>query len=257
MAIICKEFYIGKYIYLTTQLEELPEAVFNRMGKYRCIALYTPNPETGKKKRSRITKKNPEYSKYKAIAIRRLHLKKLLKITIANWEKDYRGDLEDIASHYKIIPNTDCVFNSEFYSRLKNNSNTYENNHKVMHEGIVMRSQFEAETATVLDELGIDYKYEVELRFQSGGRFYPDFGLDFSEYNRCGFLEALGGLDNFQYVSNNAKKFDAYFNAGLYPNRDIAFIAGDKNYRPDHETMKRIIGVMADALARQYVVRKD
>ena len=62
---------------------------------------------------------------------------------------------------------------------------------------------------------------------------------------------------NYLINAVNAKKINAYFNGGLYPNRDIAFIAGDRNYRPDYITMKRIIGVMLDAMARQYVVRKD
>ena len=255
--IISKEFYIGRYIYLTEQLARLPIAVFNRVCNYNGIAIWTIDKQTGKKVRvKRLTENNPEYSRYSEIALKRAHLEEQLKITLNNWSKDYRGNLTDIAAGYVIVPNTDNVYSSAFWSRLNNNSNSYEQDRKVMHNSIMMRSQFEADVANILEELGIDYKYEVELLFNSKDRYYPDFSLNFPEYNRCGFLEALGGMDNFGYVGHNAKKLNTYFNAGLYPNRDIAFIAGDLNYRPDYATMKRIIGVMCDAFARQYVLKK-
>ena len=79
---------------------------------------------------------------------------------------------------------------------------------------------------------------------------------DFPEFNRCSFLEAIGGMGNLSYVQSNAEKFANYTNNGLYLNRDIIFITGDESYRPDEISAKRIIGVMLDALAKMYVFRK-
>ena len=254
--IISKEFFIGRYIYITKMLKDLPEAVFNHEGEIPLIAVWSFDPETGKKHRDRrIRESNPEYAKLKEIALKRLYLEKLLRITLKNWSMEHSGNLGVIASEYTIIPNMDCIYDSTMWMKLKNNSNKFEKERSVMHNGILMRSQFEADVANILEELGIEYKYEVGLTFNSD-TYYPDFAMNFPEYNRCSFLEALGGMDNFGYVGHNAKKLNAYFNSGLYPNRDIAFISGDYNYRPDHDTMKRIIGVMLDAMARQYVVKK-
>ena len=255
--IISKEFFIGRYIYLTETLDRLPIVVFNRMGKYDGVAIWTIDKATGKKVRGkRLTERNLEYPKYSEIALQRAHLEEQLNITKDNWSKYYGGNLEKVAEGYVIVPNADNVYNSEFWSKLNSNSNSYEQDRKVLHNGIMMRSQFEADVAIILEELGIDYKYEVGVLFNSKDWYYPDFGLHLPEYNRCSFLEALGGMDNFGYVGHNAKKLNAYFNGGLYPNRDIAFIAGDYNYRPDYETMKRIIGVMLDSIARQHLMKK-
>ena len=229
--IISKEFYVGRYLYLTRELERLPIVVFNRTGKYNVIALWSIDAVTGKKHRDRrIRESNPDYAMYKEIALKRLHLEDQLKKTVDNWAKDYGGNLADIASGYTIVPDKDNPYNANFWDGLHDNSNSYENDRKIMHNGIMMRSQFEADVANILDELGIDYKYEVGLYFNNGGWYYPDFAMLFPEYNRCSFLETLGGMDNFGYVGHNAKKLNAYFNAGLYPNRDIALISGDLKY---------------------------
>ena len=44
-----------------------------------------------------------------------------------------------------------------------------------------------------------------------------------------------------------------YINAGLYPNRDVTFIPGDYYYRPDTDSMRRIISTIAESFVQQYV----
>ena len=52
-------------------------------------------------------------------------------------------------------------------------------------------------------------------------------------------------------------KYDNYISSGLYINRDVLFLPGDKNYRPDYRTIKELISAMIGAIAREYVVRKE
>ncbi len=254
--LVSREFYIARYIYLTTALDKLPKAVFTRLGDYEGVCIRMIDSSTGKEVRKRITEKNKEWERYKNIAQCRVLLEEQLKKLLANWKADHKGSLKDIAKDYELLPNTENVFDSNLYKSFKNCTNPMENDYPVSHNNILMRSQFEAEVAGILDEMGLDYKYEVSLNLGYQKPFYTDFALHYPEYNRCGFMEVLGGLSGFKYVNRASFCFDAYTNAGLYPNRDIVYIPGDREYRPDQETIKRMIAVMSDALARQYLRKK-
>lgn len=251
--IISREFYVGRYIYLTKMLEELPKTSFTVNNGEEYIELQ----KTGDGKRRRISEKNRDWDKYCEDAVRRLAYEKQLRILEANWSLGHKGSLKNLASHYVIRPNTDNVFNSDLWNALKNNDCPSDHGRQVYHNGIIMRSQFEADAAQILDDLGLEYKYDVCLNSVSQGRLYPDIAIHLPEYNRCGFIELLGLLTSMNYVSSNAEKFEKYINIGLYPNRDIAFVSADRDYRPDHDTILRIIGVILDAIARQHVILKN
>ena len=255
LGIISKEFYIARYIFLTNELERLPKVTFCHQGDEVIVSVTHIDPKTGKQSRRRLTKNNRDWEEYSAIAARRLKLKDSLKKLLASWQKDYEGSLEYEASHYVLRPNVDNPFNSQFYERLKPDSNPKEKDRKVMLNGTYMRSYFETDVAQLLDDLDIEYKYETCFRVGTE-KVSPDMSMNFPEFNRCGFLEALGGLGNLGYVNKNSRKIANYINAGLYINRDVAFISSDGDYRPDHQTMRRIIGVMTDSLAKQYLFKK-
>lgn len=255
--IISPEFYIGRYIYLQEELSKLPRVTFNHLGSYEAVSIVIYDPQSRKDVRKRITERNPQWEQYRQIAEKRLKLEDQLRKTKASWKSEYRGSLEQIASEYTIIRNDDELYSSDLFDSLVEDSNGFPKDKAVAHDCIQMRSLFETEVAEILDNLGIEYKYEAALNLGGNKPVFPDFSLNLPEYNRCAFIEVLGLLGNVGYVNYNSMKLDKYVNAGLYPNRDFALISGDYNYRPDHDTIKRIIGVLLDALARQYVVRKS
>ena len=119
-----------------------------------------------------------------------------------------------------------------------------------------MRSQFETVIASILDDMHLEFKYDVRLDL-SKGTVYADFAINFPEYGRCGFMEYLGALKDLNYIIDNVEKFENYISSGLYVNRDIVFIPGDKDYRPDYRTIRELICVLLGAFAREYVVRKE
>ncbi len=254
--IIPKEFYIGRYIYLTGILANLPKASFNRNEGQVVIAVVTTDPRTGRVSKRRISPKSRYWEQYNEIALKRKKLKEQYKKLIAGWNCNYGGSLAQIAKDYVLRPNTDNVFSSRMWDSFNSGDCTAQKKKKISHNGLIMRSQFEADAAEILEEMGIEYKYDVRLRTSSKGDMYPDFAMNFPEYNRCGFIEMLGLLGFVYYVNDNAEKFSTYISVGLYPNRDIAFVSADGNYRPEHDTIRRIIGVIIDSFARQYVMKK-
>ncbi|MBR1796702.1 MAG: hypothetical protein IJ757_01615 [Clostridiales bacterium] len=253
---IPKVFYIGRYLYLTRKLDSLPTIRFSTNGEYQVISITGIDTKTGTKVRKRIASRNKDYEKYKWYAQERQLIEEQLRILLSNWKSEYKGDLKSLAREYELVPDTQSVFNTDYWNRLSTGDCNYQNTTPVFHNGILMRSQFEADVAQVIDELGIRYKYDVKLIFPNKAMF-PDFALDLPEYNRCSFIETMGGMDNFRNQTRNAEKLNSYFNVGLYPNIDLGLICGDYIYRPDHDTIKKILGVMLDALGRRYVIKKS
>lgn len=253
--IIPKEFYIGRYIYLSKLIDNLPKASFNKNEGQTVISIETTDSVTGRVKRRRISPKNNEWEQYRYIVIKRQHAEEQYKKLMANWNRDYSGSLEILSKDYELRPNKKNVFSSRLWESLITGDCTAEKKRQISHNGLILRSQFEADTAEILEDMGIDYKYDVKLHTKSEDDLYPDFAMNFPEYNRCGFLELLGLLGYFYYVNDNAEKFSKYISIGLYPNRDIGFASADGNYRPEHDTIRRIIGIIIDSFARQHVFK--
>ena len=251
---ISKEFYVGRYIYLTCELSKLPDVRIMQAEGHVVLSVHMKDENTGKVKRRRLSSSKKEWAELYQSAIRRQNLERSLKLLLNHWKEDYGGSLPYLAAKYMVIPNTTNRFDSNLYARLKEDQNTYPNRYSVPYKGYMMRSQFEVEAARLLDSMGIDYKYEVSL-FIGEHQVYPDLTVNLPEFNRCGFVEAMGGMDNLKYAGHNVQKYRAYINAGVYPNRDLAMISGDSDYRPDPETMKRVVGTMLSSIAAQHVFK--
>lgn len=252
-----KEFFIGRYIYYSNLLETLGKVYLSENNGIEMVEFYICDSKTGKQKRRRITNKNKEWDKYKDVALTRKTLKTRIKELVHDYKTEWGGSLQSEASHYRIKPNEYNRYDTRLFQSFKNNQGGVTEHHKFQYKGIPMRSEFETEIASVLDSLSITFKYEVKLELGERKCRYPDFGLCFPEYNRCGFLEYLGALDSFRYVNKNDSKFSDYNNAGLYIGRDVVYIPGDEGYRPDKQMICEMVSTMIGAIARMYLVRID
>lgn len=250
------EFYVGRFIYLSDLLESLPAIHFTTMGEHDAVSFYVVDRKTGKSVRRRVTDKNSQWDKYRAMAARRERAEEQMKKLLALWKEDHHGSLKHIAEGYVLKPDTNSNFNSEFWESLKGSANTIPKGREYVYKGITMRSVFETEVAQVLDRIGIDYKYDTLIRANYKDIISPDFSMNLPEFNRCGFSEAMGGLGNLNYINDNVDKYRKYLNMGLYPNRDVALIPADNQYRPDPDSIMRFLGVTLDAIARQCVYKK-
>ena len=65
---IGQEFYIGRYLYLSKELERLPNITFGSRTGLTIIRLVIVDPASGKKKYKRISPKNPKWEAYKKLA---------------------------------------------------------------------------------------------------------------------------------------------------------------------------------------------
>ena len=248
---ISKEYYIGRFLYLKSELDKLPNAAFHHNGVNDVICIRNSND------RERITEKNPRWNEYMAIVAKRNELKASLKRLKEDWSKISSAPISREAEKYILSPNVDSEFDSKLWESFTANACTYEKEYRVNHNGIVMRSLFEAEVAQIIEDLGISYKYEVCLNCGRNDNIYPDVAMNFPEFNRCGFVEVMGMMDNPDYSYRNSDKFNKYARKKLYINRDVIIIPGDKKYRPEPKVIKQMIGVMVNSFACMYVLRRD
>ena len=250
-----REYFIGRYIYLTGRLAGIPTAYFTRRKDKTEVTYYYVDKTTGEKKRRRISANNPQWDKWCQIANEHKTLRQQLKYLLMDWQSEQSGDLKEISSHYKIVKQETRGLDTKLWNSFKDNQCTKEIKHPYIYKGIKMRSQFETVIASILDDMHLEFKYDVRLDLIKGTVF-PDFAINMPEYDRCSFIEYLGALSDYSYVGDNAEKFEKYIGSGLYINRDILFLPGDKYYRPDHQTIREWITNMLSEISRKCVIRK-
>ncbi|MBO4687122.1 MAG: hypothetical protein J5636_01280 [Clostridiales bacterium] len=86
----------------------------------------------------------------------------------------------------------------------------------------LFRSKSELLIAQLLEELKLEYKYEVIITVD-GKRRWPDFAVYCPEIDRFFFIEHLGRMDDRSYRSDNLEKMEAYEKASIRNGIDIIY----------------------------------
>ena len=128
-------------------------------------------------------------------------------------------------------PSLSVLMDKQFFDSLKNDANPYHREFKkVPYNGILYRSQAEAEIARFYTENGIPFKYEPEIYLDGMQKpYFPDFVMLIQEINSCKFHEHLGMMNSSDYLRDNKIKITNYLNAGLLPGHDLFFTYGNDN----------------------------
>lgn len=86
----------------------------------------------------------------------------------------------------------------------------------------VFRSKSEMLVAQLLDQLGLEYKYEPVILFKGEER-WPDFAVYCPETGRYFFIEHLGMMDRMKYRMENLEKMALYEEFGIRNGVDIIY----------------------------------
>ena len=90
------------------------------------------------------------------------------------------------------------------------------------HGSRVFRSKSEMLIAQMLDNLGLEYKYEPVIRIKGEER-WPDFAVYCPETRRYFFIEHLGMMDRVNYRLENLEKMMLYESCGIRNGVDIIY----------------------------------
>ena len=95
--------------------------------------------------------------------------------------------------------------------------------------------------ADVLDDLHLEYKYEVLYLLNPHRKIIPDFVVLIPALGRFFFIEFMGMADDPNYMDNNSSRIENYIRNGIYPGRDLLIIVGNRDYLPTVNAVKRRI----------------
>ncbi|MBR5040010.1 MAG: hypothetical protein IKX68_02740 [Clostridiales bacterium] len=133
----------------------------------------------------------------------------------------------------------------EMFDNLIPNSNPRPIERPNPYNGTIFRSKSEREIAELLDEIGIDYKYEPLMRFNDID-MYPDFVCYIPEIGVGFIIEHFGMIDNVNYIETSIRKFRTYTSLGLIPGIDILFTYEKNNAPPTAAYFRNSINCILD-----------
>lgn len=158
-------------------------------------------------------------------------------------QKILQGIIEKESSGSDILYKSDCVYsmmreerkkliepillsNHEYADRWKKEEykkNEYRNEEKIYptKQGDMVRSKSEAMLADMYYDVGIPYRYEAELRLNSGKKIYPDFTIFDVTRLREIYHEHMGLLDDEEYRLHNLRKIEEYRKNGIFAGKNL------------------------------------
>ena len=107
--------------------------------------------------------------------------------------------------------------------RKKKDSQNNAFREKLVHKtksGIKVRSKSEILIADTLYDLGIEFKYEVRLKFMRE-TVYPDFEILHPKTYKLIWWEHLGMIDDPEYICKNMEKIIEYGRVGVFPGKTL------------------------------------
>ncbi len=115
------------------------------------------------------------------------------------------------------------------------------------YKGIVFRSKSEREIAEILDELGIEYKYEPAIPVNDY-EIYADFVCFIRELGVGFIIEHCGLMDSPAYIDKTIRTFRDYLSLGLLPSVDVLFTYEKNAIPPTTEYFRTQINRILDVL---------
>lgn len=224
-------YYAIQLGYIDYMLDNLPEYNLGSRivrGTPRQVVHYRSEQSKTGWKSSSITNVSEEV---KRIALCRDALKREKKDINLIWEENFKGTYkEDLSQiHLKRI---NTKLDSNFFYSAKGQFLPYSDAETNPEGGYDMRSRAESNIAKILDQLGLEYKYEVPL---PGVDKTADFLIHLPALNACIALEFWGKIKSESYRITNISKMTEILNAGYHLNFDYAILTGTKHKYPTTE----------------------
>jgi len=238
------EYWDARIRFLTDRLNKLPVV---KLGKHSGAVIYRLYEPDHKHCRE-ISRSSSKWEKAAEIHSQRESVNELL-IKAKELSKRNTGCLH--MSDYS-IRNTDNLYGNDFYDSLRDSSCTAPKTSTYCYKGRSFRSRVEVLIAETLDELGLEFKYDVMIR-ANGKNHSVDFVIIFREFNRCIFIEFFGRSRDPEYNRDNSIKIEHLTNSGIYLGRDLFILSGDDRYMPGPDVIKQTLIAIIAGIARHHI----
>jgi len=139
----------------------------------------------------------------------------LLKLE-SEWIAQYGIPCKSVRiNHYEDTPNR------RLFDSLVCGRNPYSSKYTLKYKNTLFNSNLEVQFAKIMDEYGIPYKYEPEIRVFDGKCRYPDFVIYLPWLDIIILVEIFGLCDKDSYVGSIRDRFYDYMMSGWKPGRSM------------------------------------
>ncbi len=236
--------------WLVSQLRDAPKASISyqqRRGELKTIIkvwdkngkMHSINAETPRgKELFPIAERNENY---------RLQLHELRREWIAN----YREPIPDWSRRLPVAKVRNALLTEKAYEEaIPYQNREYPLDQGLMYKNKIYRSKGEVKLATILDLIGLDFKYETTVEI-GGIKYYPDFLVRQRETGRVIIIEYGGMLENQRYFDRLMNKKRTYASIGFLEGADVLYISEYSNSAMEEEC---IITAILSALEKDLVI---
>ena len=241
--IVPEEFLLMRQEYLTLLLEKMPLVKPGRRGVKPVFRVYKD-----KHRYRELSSSNSDWDEIKILYSKRIKIEASLEQT----KRLLSGIRHHKGSHSIKVVHKGSRLDSNYYDALADDSCTFEKESEYYYKGYNFRSRSEMLFATILDEFGLEYKYDVKVNF-AGRVFSVDFVIIFRELNRCIFIEYYGKCQDREYTSDNGRKLLHAQADGVYIGRDYFILSGDKTYAPGPDVIRVFIAGIIAQVACEHI----
>ena len=223
------EFYLLHKDYLAQTLKNMPVVKSGIHREQQVLRVYYDNRHRYKE----FTGKSSQWGSVQRTFLQREKISNMIEQTKNTLS---RFPIRNRLYNCSII-NTSNKYDSKYFDSLKDSSCTVENQTEYYYNGRNYRSRSEMIIAIVLDELGLEFKYDVKIMI-NGELVTTDFVIVFREFNRCVLIEYFGRSDDPKKNHRNSLKIETYHNSGIYIGRDLFILSGNINYTPGADVIR-------------------
>ena len=245
----CIEYYVGTYNYLNQELSKLPVVKIGVHGNKRALRIYR-----GPNKYKEVLETSPLWPQYYSTAQTRRRLKRQLTELIKSCRSALNVDCRKLLSDYQAVDISNKRFNTEFWNSITPETPTYTKDNNYDQSGIQFRSRVEVIIARILDELGLEYRYDVMIR-ANGHKYFVDFVVYLPQFDSCFFIEYFGSLNEQKYLEDSLDKTKNYYKDRLYPGEQLLLLCGDKDTMPSYAVIREQIAAMVNGIAKQHIIK--
>lgn len=245
----CESYQILRLLSLKAELAELPNVRVGTLRGRTVVRRYYKNSKGNVVFKSSFAD-TPAGQKICQTAVRREEIETEIK----NIENQLGKHIADMLERCK-FKLCKSILNESLWNSLGNDENPQPKTSDYHHNGIQMRSRTEVLVAEILDELGLEYKYEPKIQF-GNEVFHPDFLVYIRSLKRCLIIEFFGMSEDESYLYKNVHKVSVYANCGLIMNRDVIGLFGSKDSLVSNEFIYNCVVMTINLLASEVVQLK-
>lgn len=230
---MCQKYKALRIAWLKDRISRMPRVLIGskELTHYR---------EDGK--RSRYRRSSKKGQELLPVALLRKELTDEYERLMKEWRDEYVGEPPEYSFPIKYKGK----LTSSYFDSKEPCMNTTPNKYPTEYNGIKYRSKNEQMVAVLLDELGIEFKYETELKVTDYLTIHPDLLINNRAADRCFYLEIIGAPDEQDINDKVGGRTAKYITAGLLPGEDFIMLFAPDSHSFDIKKAQLMILLMMD-----------